>query len=194
MTTLEAAALNWQFYRNCLEHQFGNMHFYHPLIINGTWPALFRVFVFFYLTNVNHSFLSLKYLELFQSDVKVAGVFIFLSMVNLNLMPLKKIIYYCVNNVQIVKAKQTLGLKLSQSWRRPKWVSDVSGFGQAWYRDALCVYIGLLMGELTEAEPIRKPFSRHWSPSVHCYTHCQFMYLMGIFPESQHSSICVNLM
>lgn len=64
---------------------------------------------------MNHSFLPLKYLELFQSDVKVAGVFIFLSMVNLNLMPLKKIIYYCVNNVQIVKAKQTLGLKLSQS-------------------------------------------------------------------------------
>lgn len=64
---------------------------------------------------MNHSFLSLKYLELFQSDVKVAGVFIFLSMVNLNLMPLKKNIYYCVNNVQIVKAKQTLGLKLSQS-------------------------------------------------------------------------------
>lgn len=48
MTTLEAAPLNCQFYRNCLEHQFGNMHFYHHLIISGTFPALFRVFVFLF--------------------------------------------------------------------------------------------------------------------------------------------------
>lgn len=34
------------------------------------------------------------------------------------------------------------------------WTADASGFGQAWYRDALCMYIGLLMGELREAEPI----------------------------------------
>lgn len=37
------------------------------------------------------------------------------------------------------------------------WTADISGFGQAWYWDALCMYIGLLMGELWEAEPIRNP-------------------------------------
>lgn len=34
------------------------------------------------------------------------------------------------------------------------WTADASGFGQAWYQDTLCMYIGLLMGELREAEPI----------------------------------------
>lgn len=43
-----------------------------------------------------------------------------------------------------------LDLDQASVWTAP-------GFGQAWYRDALCVYIGLLMGELREAEPIRNP-------------------------------------
>lgn len=37
------------------------------------------------------------------------------------------------------------------------WTADTSGFRQAWDGDALCMYIGLLMGELREAEPIRNP-------------------------------------
>lgn len=56
-------------------------------------------------------------------DMKVAGVCVcvFFSVYgfNLNLMPLKKIIYCCVNNVKkkkLVKEAETLGVKLSRSW------------------------------------------------------------------------------
>lgn len=40
------------------------------------------------------------------------------------------------------------------------------------------MYIGLLMGELGEAEPIRNP-SRDCFHLVHFLTYCQFIYLMG---------------
>lgn len=133
--------------------------------------------------------------ESFISMVKISGgipewregsrCFIFLSMVNLNLMPLKKIIYYRVNNVQILKVKQTLGLNLSQSWPKP---SECLNCWCVWVRtglgvDALCMYIGSFVGRADE-----KSLSWRWSHSniqLTALTFCQFMYLMGIFAELQ---------
>lgn len=122
-------------------------------------PALFRVFVFCFLINVNHSFLSLTHLEVFQGDVKVAGVFIFLSMVNLNLMPLKKsfiIVWIMYKYWKESKLWVWNWASLDRD-QASVWTADASGFGQAWHGDALCMYIGLSVGELREAEPIRNP-------------------------------------
>lgn len=121
-------------------------------------------------------------------------LFFFLSMVNLNLTPLK--IIYRVNNVQILRGKAKFGV---WNWASlgptlNTWTADASRFRQAWRWDALCMYIGLLMGEAWEAEPVRKSLSRHWShsdSSAYSSTQCQWRVFL-----QNHSIVafCVNLM
>lgn len=138
--------------------------FWHHFNINGTYPALLRVIVvcFFFKSMWITTFLALWGLPqwcegsrcVFLLFLFFCCLFFFLSMVNLNLTPLK--IIYRVNNVQILRGKAKFGV---WNWASlgptlNTWTADASRFRQAWRWDALCMYIGLLMGEAWEAEPV----------------------------------------
>lgn len=137
---------------------FMNQRYFNPVLLRGI------VFLFFQCESLI-CFLALS--GRIPEWREGSRCFIFLSMGNLNLMPLK-IIYYCVNNVQIMKEKQTLGVKLSQSWPRPSKRLDRLGIGK--------------LGKWLEIP--------HSAP---CLTCCHFKHLTNILAESQHRSICVNL-
>lgn len=92
------------------------------------------------------------------------------------------------------KEKQIRGVKLSQSWPRLNtWTADASRFWQAWCWDALCMYIGLLMGEPWEAEPIRNPSQDIDLIQTFQLIARQFYVSDGYFCHSI-VAFCVNLM
>lgn len=95
--------------------------------------------------------------------VKVAGVTFFnLSLVNLNLTPLKNTFIIVWIMYKSWKEKQNLGLKLSKSWPKPSHCLDSSVLGSGLRQGALCMYIGLIEEPL-EAELIRNPSKKHIS-------------------------------
>lgn len=122
--------------------------------------------------------------------------FIFLSMVNLNLMPLK-IIYYCVNNVQILR-KQNFGVwnwasldlektKCLDCWCIKVWTGLVPGC-------SLHVYWFVKWESCERQNQLRIPLEIDLIQTFSSQLHTLSVYLTGIFAESQHHSICVNLM